>query len=166
MLTRAQLCKLGLMVAVTLGVATGCTNPSDDVGVDTLPDDAVDTITGDGGWFDSFLDAAPEVEDDAPCLPVCSGPGGVEKECGDDGCGGETCGKCAPGMECSADYLCVVPSHTPDIVAIEEAEPIDLPPAADGGCSVRHRAAAWPIPLALTGLVLLLLLGLRRRRVR
>ena len=94
------------------------------------------------------------------CIVQCDG-----KQCGDNGCGG-VCGKCAPGMECSADYLCVVPSHTPDIVAIEEAEPIDLPPAADGGCSVRHRAAAWPIPLALTGLVLLLLLGLRRRRVR
>lgn len=51
--------------------------------------------------------AAPEVTDtgipdaDLVCTPTCA-----ERECGPDGCGG-SCGGCASGRMCSADYLCV-----------------------------------------------------------
>ncbi len=60
-----------------------------------LPEDA---RTGDGLGGDD----ADTLEEDLPppCIPACQ-----DKECGDDGCGGN-CGLCPPDHQCGEDFTC------------------------------------------------------------
>ena len=89
------------LVAALVFLAIGCSNPGDEVTLDVPPVDSYDTISGDS-WFDALGDLLGDAEDDTPCVPDCNG-----KECGDDGCGGTSCGKCTGDLVCSADFLCV-----------------------------------------------------------
>ena len=45
------------------------------------------------------------------CVPNCVGPDGQQKECGDDGCGGQ-CGFCPPGLSCKSGMCIPQPMMT------------------------------------------------------
>ncbi len=123
--------KLGLS-AVLAALAMGCVDPSD-VTLDVPPTDVFETITGDG-WFDGFIDLMTEIEDDIVCIPACEGT-----ECGDDGCNGTACGKCAQDLVC-IDFVCV-----PDCDAA--CEGLECGPAGgDGECDCGVCDETTPAP--------------------
>ena len=75
-----------LVICVLALVSVGC----DSGGGGSTP--AEDTVVP--------LDTAPEIAADTPCVPAC-----VDKECGDDGCGG-TCGTCTGDKSCTDAGSC------------------------------------------------------------